>query len=395
MRRREYLKTASVASLGTVTGMAGCLGGVGGSEWSPTIALAAPSSGPLGVLGGPVIEGGKIAVEEVNENSDREIDWAVADTAGNPEDALSVARDMHDDGVVVLSNMIVSDVGLAIRDWAEDQEYPCMGTFVGNVNITKPGTNYFFRLYSNNMQSSAGVIQFYNENDVTDLAIISLNDSYGRAMTNHMTTFAEQVGINVHHAANLPPGTTNFRPELGQIDNDAIGGIAIPYHGQGQVSLTEQLREAGLFEDNLVLGDTAWGAISVYKNPAGATAAGLNFWGVDLRTEGSRSVASRARERFGGETGTYRIVGYDTAKITAQAVANADEVTPQAVRDELARTQYQAVGGWPVEFDDSGDNDAWQLLVNRWEESGDGIASSDPIFKSDSIPGDDPGSILG
>jgi branched-chain amino acid transport system substrate-binding protein len=390
MKRRTYVELAGTVGAGSI---AGCTGAFGGSQWNNTVGLAAPTSGPLGVLGGPVIEGGQAAVEEVKSNTDG-LEMQVGDTAGNPEAALSVARDMQDDGIVTISNVIVSDVALALKEFAEEEEIPHVGAFSGSQDLTDEGTDYFFRQGGNNAQYAAATVQFFEEQDVSNIAIISLNDAYGNAIVDLTEQYASETGLSIEYTSIVPPGTTNFKPELSKIDNGSIGGIYIPYHGKGQTALAQQLREAGLFADNVLIGDYAWGNIAAFKKPAGENAAGIHFHGVDLTGSETEAVASRISERFGGEVGTYRIIGYDTAKMTAQAMSNADSVNPSAVRDEIQATDYTGISGWEVEFNETGDNDAFQLIVNKWESAEDGIQASDPVFKSDKIPGDDPASIL-
>lgn len=396
MDRRTYLGATGAISTGAMIGVAGCLGGAfGGSEWNRTIGLAAPTSGPLGVLGGPMIEGGRFAVDEVREASGGDLGMEVGDTAANPESAQSVARDMRDQGVIALSNLIVSDVGLALSKFAEEEQIPHVGAFTGNTEITKDGTDYFFRHGGNNEQYAAGTIQFFEEMGVSNIAIISLNDSYGNTIVERAEQYASQVGIAVEHVSIVPPGTTNFQPELAKIENDAIGGIFLPYHGKGQTSLAQQIRQAGLFEDNVLVGDYAWGGVATFKKAAGENAAGIHFYGVDLTGSETEEVADSINERFGGEVGTYRIVGYDTARMTAEAIVDTDETDPTVLRDTLQNVDYRGISGWPVRFNDSGDNDAFRMIINKWEEAGDGIQASAPVFKSDPVPGDDAGSILG
>lgn len=393
MERRDYLQTAGAIGTGALAGLAGCTGAFGGSKWNQTIGMAAPTSGPLGILGGPVIEGGKVAVEEVKENNP-DLGMEVGDTAANPESALSVGRSMKDKGVVALSNLIVSDVALALRKFAEEEGIPHVGTFTGAVEVTGEQTDYFFRQGGNNAQYAAATVQFFQDQDVSNIAIISLNDAYGNAIVDLTKQYASKVDLSVEHVSIVPPGTTNFKPELAKIDDESIGGIYIPYHGKGQTTLAQQLREAGLFENNVLVGDYAWGNIAAFKKPAGKNAAGIHFHGVDLTGSKTKEVANRITERFGGEVGTYRIVGYDTAKLTAEAIVNSDKIDPSSVRDTIQNSQYSGVSGWSIDFNDTGDNDAFQLIVNKWEETSDGIQASDPVFKSDKIPGDDAGSIL-
>jgi hypothetical protein len=47
--------------------------------------------------------------------------------------------------------------------------------------------------------------------------------------------------------------------------------------------------------------------------------------------------------------------------------------------------EYEAASGWPVRFDESGDNEAYQMLVNRWEETDDGLQNL-VQYTSDVIP---------
>ncbi|MCW8171911.1 hypothetical protein D8S78_00705 [Natrialba swarupiae] len=55
----------------------------------------------------------------------------------------------------------------------------------------------------------------------------------------------------------------------------------------------------------------------------------------------------------------------------AQVIDEQDSLDPQSVRDGLAEIEYESASGWDVSFDENGDNEAFQMIVSRWEQDGD------------------------
>lgn len=380
--RRTYLRTAGA---GALAGVAGCTGAFGGTNYKRYVGIATPQSGPLGFIGNGVVQGAKVGLDEINQSSDAEdITISVADTATKVEQARSVVQDAIDDGAVGITGPISSDVTMALRKLLEEDKVPQLTPIAGNPEITQPGTDYSFRLPGDEEQKEFGTLQFLSEQDVSSVAIIAADFSYPRTTVKFFKKYAPDFDIDVAHVSFVPLGTDNFKPELNKFSDEDIDALFLPYPGANGVTLIQQIRAAGLFENNVVLGDYGYGSIP-YRKALGEDILNVNNWGADLTSKQSKQVVSKIQNRFDTEVGIYHLLGYDSMKIMGKAINNASSLDPVAVRDALQKTSYDAASGWKVTFGEHGHCKTYQLIVNQWEQSGGNIVNA-RRFRSDVIP---------
>lgn len=382
IKRRDYLTAAGAISVGTLSGLAGC---AGGSDWNREIGVVTPQSGPFGFIGEGIIQGAQVAIDEVNQNSDAEdISLSIADSEGSVEPARNAVQNAIEDGSVGITGTISSDVTLSVRQLLEEEEVPQVTPIAGNPEITQPGTNFSFRLPGDEEQKEFGTLQFLNENDVSSIAVIGADFSYPQTTVEFLREYAPEFDIEVNSVSFVPLGTDNFRPELNNIDDETVDALFLPYPGANGVTLIQQIREAGMFEDNIVLGDYGYGSLP-YRQALGEDIIDVNNWGADLTNEKSQDVISRVRDRFDTDVAIYHLLGYDSIMVLGSAINNAESVDPISVRDSIRETEYDAASGWTVTFDEDGHCDTYRLIVNQWEDQ-DGQLVNARRFRSDVIP---------
>lgn len=380
--RRAYLKTAGV---GTLAGVTGCTGAFAGSKWERYIGIATPKTGPLGFIGNGVVQGAKVGLEEINQASDAEdIKISVTDTATQVEQARSAVQDAIDDGAVGITGPISSDVTVALRNLLEEEEVPQLTPIAGNPDITQSGTNFSFRLPGDEEQKEFGTLQFLAEQDVSSVAIIAADFSYPRTTVEFFKKFAPSFDISIEHVSFVPLGTDNFKPVLNKFSDDDVDALFLPYPGANGVTLIQQIREAGLYKNNVVLGDYGYGSIP-YMNALSGDILNLNNWGADLTSDQSKRVVEKIQNQFDTKIGIYHLLGYDSMKILGNAVNQAESLDPVAVRDTLRNITYDAASGWKVKFGENGHCTTYQLIVNQWEQSGGDLINA-RRFRSDVIP---------
>lgn len=383
--RRTYLQsTSTAAGLGVLTGLAGCTR-LGGSQWKRRITIATPQTGPLGAFGGAIIQGGRVAIDEVNSNSDQDdIEITTADTAAEVEQARSVIQDAIEEGAVAITGTVSSDVTTSTRELLEQEEVPQVTPIAGNPEITQEGTRFSFRIPGDEEQKEWGTLQFLSENDVTDVAIIATDFSYPRQTVNYFRQHMEAFDINLEHVSFTPFGTDNFRPELAKFSDDDVQALFLPVPGAGGVNLIQQIREEGFFDNNIVIGDYSYGSVP-YFQALGEGLLGVNNWGADLTSSRSQQLISEMQSRFNNRIAIYHLLGYDAARVVGDGINAADSLDPVAVRDAISETDYDAASGWRVTFDDSGHCATYQMIVNQWERQGGDLVNA-RRFGSDVIP---------
>lgn len=381
MNRRKYLQTAGAVGTGLLTGLAGCAGS--GGEWERTIAINTPQTGPIGFIGESIIQGSEVAIEEFNQQNDGEdISLTIADTAGEVEEARSVTQEAIEDGAVAITGTISSDVAVSIRELLESEEVPHLTPIAGEPAITQDGTDFSFRLPGSETQKEFGMLQFFEEQGVEDVAIIGADYSYPRTTVEEFERFAPDFGISIESASFVPLGTDNFRPEL-DFNNEDVDAIFLPYPGANGVTLIQQIREEGLFEDNIIVGDYGYGSVP-YLSALQEDIVGVNNWGADLTSDRSQQVVSAVDGQFDTRAAIYHLLGYDSVMTIARSISQADSLDPVAVRDMMREIDYNAASGWRVTFGENGDCETYRMVINEWIQQDDRIVN-ERRFRSDEI----------
>lgn len=348
-------------------------------SWNRTIAAAVSETGPTDAIGQSVVQGIRIAVEELNTERDADLSVRIDDTGGDPERAAEVAETQIDDGCPVVVGPISSDVALGVREVSERREVAHLPAVGGNPELTQPGTRYTFRYAGSNRQNAHGTLRFCEQQGVDRLAVVGADFSYPRAVVRHLREYAPEYGVEVGPVEHTPLGTTDFTDLLAPIDPTVVDGLFLPYPGNNATTLVEQLQDAGLFEACVVLGDYSFGS-TPYRHRLGRSMTGTHNWGIDTTSARYRHISEHLDE----SAGVYHLLGYDIARIAGEALVAVDQPDPETVRDRIAATDTEAGAGWGVRFDESGMNERYRLSANRWLDL-DGDRRNLPVFQSDPI----------
>jgi branched-chain amino acid transport system substrate-binding protein len=381
LRRREFV--AAAAATAGIAGLAGCTGG-GGSTAARQIGLPTPQSGPLAPSGTAGVRGARVAIEEANESLDEPIELEFKDGQASPETARSVVQEMLDADVPVVTGTFSSDVSNALSEFAEREEFPFMTAVSGDAEITSPEDDWTFRMSANTYQQLKATMEFFNEMETTKIAILAADYSFGRSVLEYMGDHASDFGLEMVHDSLIPLSTNNFVPELRQVDTDEVEAVLYPFPGGNSPTLIKQSREQGFFEDlDVVMGFNAH-ASEVYKQSLGSAIEGLYTWSVDLENQRAQAASERMMERFDVPMDALSLPNYDAVHLIVDAMESADSFDRQGIRDAIADTDYETASGYPVQFNDAGDNTQYRMVVGRWQQEGDRIRNV-PQYTTDTL----------
>lgn len=364
--RREFQLGAAAAGLSMLAGCTELGLGGDGEEWRRAIGAPTPQSGPLEPAGVAGLRGMEVALAELDD-----IEFVNEDGEAAPDQAISVFREMVDDDVPVVTGTFSSDVSNALSDQAEEEEIPFMTAISVAPGITGPDDDYTFRMTGDTTQKLKGVAEFLEAEGVSGLSVIAADYSMGRSAVEFMENRASNYGMSLEHQAVVPLATDNFVPELSQIDTDEVDALFTPFPGGNGPTLVGQIREQGLFEElDIILGHDSYGT-ELFLDALGEDIAGMYFWGVDLENERAQAANDRMQEMFDVRMDSLSLPNYDAVRMIGEVMESADPITPENIRDGLADIEYETASGWDVSFDDSGDNEAYRMVVSRWEQGED------------------------
>jgi branched-chain amino acid transport system substrate-binding protein len=342
-----------------------------GIAMAPALALAAepikiglvePATGPAAYDGQSVINGAKLAAEQVNAAGGvlgRKIELLVEDGKADPAESLNATEKLLDrDKVRVLVGAWASSATLAIMPVVQRYEVPLIVETSTSDKITEMGNPWVFRI-SSNSKIDATTLQPYLVKKVglTKVAFMAANNDFGRAVAGAWTKVLEAEGGKVVAIEYHKPGETNFAPSLTKIKNSGADSIVITSDVTTVSNIVKQSYELGLggLKRVSTSGNPAEAIIKLAGKEATEGLIVQNYWVPYSPAPGTEDasghfVAAYKQHYPDRQPDKYAVSGYDAVHLAAAAIKQAGSDEPKKVQGALEKIKYQALQG-PIEFD--------------------------------------------
>jgi branched-chain amino acid transport system substrate-binding protein len=359
--RRKFLQrtTAVVAGIG----LAGCSSGDGdgdggdGGTATPTdsdggtttlepnepfkIGVIQPLSGPYANLGTAQKNGAELAVQDMNANGGidgREVEMISKDSKLSPETGVQAARELQQEGVDALFGPLLSNVGLAIREFVESAGIPMTSPIYSQSAVAGDTCNeYFYPISGVDSRvlggaTSKSVIQNI---DGKRVATITPDYTIGRETWNsfesHFT--ANRSGATVVDTHFPEIGKGDYQNEIQSVisaDADIVQSLLF---SQDLISFTQQAKQVDFFEkiNAFVLSGTFLDLAESLGEDMVRMYAGLPYYYKFPDTQANRDFVSKYRDQFGkdphnsGEQGYCNVVAFQQAATEAGG-SSADDI---------------------------------------------------------------------
>jgi len=274
-RERHYLSRRNVIKgLGTgilATSLAGCTGGDGGdgsgngdgdgdgdggggSTGTPSpleLVIANPTSlsGPFAPYGEAERDGGQLAVQHLESDLNVELDLVTADTEVNPSTAVErTERMVVEDGAHVAYGGVSSAVGLAIGNWATDNQVPFAAHGTSNDITGSQCSEYLFSTYmSNSMQVRPIAPRMAEMED--EWFILYSDYTWGQTANETFTQHLQDEGATIVGREAVPFPSKDYTQYLNTAADSDATGLALLVAGLDQRTSTAQVLDLGLHED--------------------------------------------------------------------------------------------------------------------------------------------------
>lgn len=256
MAKRRWLRFAAVALVGSLLAAA-CGGDDDDTADEPAdgagttvpaaegdgvlkIGYLLPETGQLAFLGPPMIDGVKMAVEEINAaggiNGQDVVlvgqdDGTDADVAGGATDKLLA------EGVDVIVGAAASGVSLAVIDKITGSEtVQCSPSNTGLQFTNYDDGGYYFRTAPPDNLQAQVLADLMVADGAERVVVIGRSDEYGEGFANALADELEALGVEVVDVIIFDPTATSFQAEAQQISDAAPDAVAmISFDEGGQV----------------------------------------------------------------------------------------------------------------------------------------------------------------
>lgn len=307
------------------------------------IGVAQPMSGPLAPLGQDMLNGVKLAVEEINRDGLRidghpvKLEVVSVDDKANADEGRKVAQQLIDAGVIAVVGHLNSGVSMAAAPLYAARNIPqlAISTKPEYTQMNLPTT---FRLVANDaIQSKA--MGSYAAGQIAGTAYAVVDDAtpYGKGLADLAAGEIRKQGKNVALRKSLDDKTTDFSALLPELKSGKVDVIVTTLNDFQVVALIDQLAKAGMTEMRILGGDT----IKTDKLVKGA---------LPIRAVYATSPIIEAREFNAGRTFLARFkaathgepvygahYAYDAVYVLVAAMRRAETTDPAKLMQELKR----------------------------------------------------------
>ena len=351
--------------------LTGCGGGDAGSADSDTIKIGVnyELSGAVATYGQSSVDGIKLAVEEINAAGGvlgKQIELVEMDNKSDAAEVVSVAtRLMTEEGVVAVIGPATSGNFKAELPIANENGIPVLSGSATANDVTAEATReYTFRIcFSDDFQGVAMANYASKNLGAKKVAIVQDKSSdYAEGLAKSFTETFTGLGGEIVAAEAYTSGDTDFNAILTSLAGKEFDAIWLPGYYQEVGLIIKQARALKI--ECPILGADGFDS-PVLAELAGAEALHdvyySNHYSSLNEDETVTAFIEAYKAKNGVEPDAFNALGYDCAKLMADAIERAGVAESEAIKEALAATDgFKAVTG-TLSIDEN--HDAQKALV--------------------------------
>ena len=286
----------------------------------------------------PYRKGWQLAVEEVNAKggiNGKKLVVISKDDAGKPADAQTAANELvSKEGVAMLAGTFLSNIGLAVSDFAKQKKVFFLAAEPLTDAITwEKGNKYTFRLRPSNYMQAAMLVEEAAKLPAKKWATVAPNYEYGQSAVGVFKKLlsAKRPDIQWVEAQWPPLGKIDAGPvvqALAQANPDAILNVEF---GGDLVKFVREGNTRGLFKNRAVVsfltGEPEYLDALKDEAPTGWIVTGYPWY--DIKTPDHAAFLKAYQDKYKDYPRLGSIVGYETIKAAAAILTKANSTDPE------------------------------------------------------------------
>ncbi|WP_022723131.1 ABC transporter substrate-binding protein [Rhodopseudomonas sp. B29] len=346
----RHLRTASLIALATALLM--------GSASAETIKIGVnePLTGAFAASGTYVVNGAKIAADEINAKGGvlgKQIELVIEDNKSNPTEAAAVAEKLITrDKTPVMMGAWGSSLTLAVMPKLMEYQVPMVVETSSASKITTMGNPYIFRISPPSNVESAAFEKIVDKLGLKKVDFLVINNDWGRGTADDFGKMMKAKGIQIGLVETMDQGAQDMSAQLSKIKASDSETVIVTAAVDQLTLLFKQAEALGMKKRIITTGGS--------QNPdqiiaqAGAAANGTMHlttflpWFPDKtpNPEATAYFVSEWKKRgfeFAGCTESFR--GYDGIRTAAAAIEKAGKADPEAIRAALWQIDVKGLNG--------------------------------------------------
>jgi branched-chain amino acid transport system substrate-binding protein len=332
--------TAAVL-VGTLAGLCGCQKGGAGDI---VVGEYSSLTGTTATFGQSTDNGIKMAFDEINKAGGvlgKKLKVAVEDDQSKPEEAATAATKLiNQDHVVAMLGEVSSSRSLAAAPICQAAGIPMVSPSSTNPRVTQVG-NFIFRVCFIDPFQGLVMAKFAaNSLKVKKAAIlVDVRNDYSVGLQTFFRENFKQLGGQIVSEQSYSEGDSDFHAQLTQIKSASPEAIYVPGYYTEVGTIARQARELGLTVP--LLGGDGWDSPRLFEIGGDALNGCFisNHYSVDDPSPTIQKFVSEYKARYKQVPDALAALGYDAAKILADAISRAGSTDGGKIREALTVTK--------------------------------------------------------
>ncbi|WP_426536077.1 ABC transporter substrate-binding protein [Bradyrhizobium sp. McL0615] len=331
---------------------------LGGAANAQTIKIGVnePLTGAFAASGTYVVNGAKIAADEINAKGGilgKKLELVIEDNKSNPTEAAAVAEKLiTSDKVPVLMGAWGSSLTLAVMPKLMEYETPMVVETSSSGKITTTGNPYIFRISPPSAIEAAAFKGIVDKLELKKVDFLVINNDWGRGTAEDFGKMMKEKGITVGAVETMDQGAQDMSAQLSKLKGTDSETIIVTTAVDQLTLIFKQAAALGLKKRIITTGGS--------QNPdqiiaqAGAAANGTMHlttflpWFPDKtpNPEATNYFIAEWKKRgfeFAGCTESFR--GYDGIRTAAAAIEKAGKAEPAAIKAALWDINIKGLNG--------------------------------------------------
>jgi branched-chain amino acid transport system substrate-binding protein len=326
-----------------------------------------PLTGAIAAAGSYVVSGVNLAVERINSEGGvcgRNLEPVVVDGKNDPQESANAAELLITrDKVPIIIGAWGSSATLAVMPVMERDKVPLLVETSSSSKITSPetpGYDWVHRISPPSaIEAEAAEPFLVKDLGMTKVAILSVNNDWGRGAAEVFTAAIERQGGKIVSSDFIDESATDVLPQLTSIKNSEADSILMTTDSAQIANILKQYKELGMTQTVLTTGGSNYpqAIISLSSPDVVNGTYHLAFW-VPTRPdlagdpELSKWYVQEYQKKDLPEVGlgeSFR--GFDAVLVVAKAIEdNNCSLDPASLNDALGKVEVNTLAG-PVKFD--------------------------------------------
>jgi len=347
------------------------------------IGLLLDTSGDLAAMGGRMLNGARLAVDDINAAGGvlgKQVTLVEEDGATDAATGFDRVKKMVEiDGVEVIVGPMITGASLLSMPYAEEHKVPLITMSATGIALSEEeSTEWFFRTCLRDDAQGRLLADLVMDAGYTRLATIVLDNTYGKGLQTGIVEGLEDAGWEgeVLVTVEYDSAKKDFRTELGLIrDSDPDVVLCVSYADDG-IIVFKQALEMGLDEIAWLGCDGNYGS-GLFEEPSSAEfmekaiVAGTRTVGTGPLYE---EFVPKYTDAFGEAPEIYCDTTYDAVWAAAKAIEAAGVYDGEAIRVALTELEFEGATG-PISFNEIGDRtsgafEVWEVVEDPTTETG-------------------------